>query len=54
LAEIMASARAGRLHETLLVSGQTGGGIKEIRAIADIMRRLVAETEAFARAPGAS
>ena len=51
-AELAESARAGRRHETLLPSGQTAGGIKEIIAISDIMRRLVAETEAaFARAP---
>jgi enoyl-[acyl-carrier protein] reductase II len=51
-AEITASARAGRRHDTFLPSGQTAGGIKEIMSVADIMRRLVVETEAaFARAP---
>jgi nitronate monooxygenase/enoyl-[acyl-carrier protein] reductase II len=45
-AEIVAGAQAGRRHETLLPGGQTAGGIKEIMAIPDIMRRLVAETEA--------
>ncbi len=37
---------AGRPHETLLTAGQTLGGIKEILPVAEIMRRLVAETEA--------
>jgi hypothetical protein len=38
--------QAGRQHETLLTAGQTVGGIKEILSVAEIMRRLVAETEA--------
>ena len=51
-AELTESARAGRRHDTILPSGQTAGGIKEIMAIPDIMRRLVTETEAaLARAP---
>ena len=54
-AELTASARGGRRHDTFLPSGQTAGGIKEIMAIPDIMRRLVAETEAaLARAPRSS
>src|SRR5262245_46381587 len=52
-AEIEARAQAGR--QTLFPSGQTAGGIKEIMAIPDIMRRLVAEAEAaFAGAPRSS
>jgi hypothetical protein len=51
-AELTASARGGRRHNTILPSGQTAGGIKEIRAVPDMMRRLVVETEAaFARPP---
>ena len=38
--------QAGRPHETLLTAGQTVGGIKEILPVAQIMRRLVTETEA--------
>jgi NAD(P)H-dependent flavin oxidoreductase YrpB (nitropropane dioxygenase family) len=40
-------------NETLLTAGQTaGGGIKEILPVADIMRQLIAETEAaLARKP---
>jgi NAD(P)H-dependent flavin oxidoreductase YrpB (nitropropane dioxygenase family) len=36
----------GRPHETLLTAGQTAGGVKEILPVTEIMRRLVAETEA--------
>jgi NAD(P)H-dependent flavin oxidoreductase YrpB (nitropropane dioxygenase family) len=36
----------GRPHETLLTAGQTAGGITEILPTAEIVRRLVAETEA--------
>ena len=39
-------APAGRPHETLLTAGQTAGGIKEILPVAEIMQRLIAETEA--------
>jgi NAD(P)H-dependent flavin oxidoreductase YrpB (nitropropane dioxygenase family) len=46
LAEIMATAQAGRRHETILPTGQTAGGIKTILPVSDILRRLVAETEA--------
>jgi NAD(P)H-dependent flavin oxidoreductase YrpB (nitropropane dioxygenase family) len=44
--EILATRRAGRPHETLLTAGQTAGGIKEILPLAEIMRRLITETEA--------
>jgi enoyl-[acyl-carrier protein] reductase II len=44
--EIQARARAGRRHEVLLTAGQTSGGIKEILPMAEIIRRLMAETEA--------
>ncbi len=51
-AEIAAGAQAGRRHETLLPTGQTAGGIKEILSVADIMFQLVAEAEAaLSRAP---
>ncbi len=43
-AEIAAMASAGRRHEALLTSGQTAGGITEILPVAEIMRRLMAET----------
>jgi NAD(P)H-dependent flavin oxidoreductase YrpB (nitropropane dioxygenase family) len=36
----------GRPQQTLLTAGQIAGGIKEILRAAEIMRRLVAETEA--------
>ena len=45
-AEIATRAQAGRRHETLLTAGQTAGGIKEILPVAQIMRVLIAETEA--------
>ena len=49
---IMSTHQAGRQHETLLTAGQTAGGIKEILTVAEIMRRLIAETEAaFSRTP---
>jgi nitronate monooxygenase/enoyl-[acyl-carrier protein] reductase II len=38
--------QAGRQQDTLLTAGQTAGGIKDIRGIAELMRQLVAETEA--------
>jgi NAD(P)H-dependent flavin oxidoreductase YrpB (nitropropane dioxygenase family) len=44
--EILATHQAERPHETLLAAGQTAGGIKEILPVAEIMQRLVAETEA--------
>jgi enoyl-[acyl-carrier protein] reductase II len=45
-AQIVSTTQAGRQHECLLTAGQTAGGIKEILPVAEIMRRLVAETEA--------
>jgi nitronate monooxygenase/enoyl-[acyl-carrier protein] reductase II len=52
LVEIVASAQAGRRRETLLPTGQSAGGIKEVLPVADIIHRLVAETEAaLSRAP---
>jgi nitronate monooxygenase/enoyl-[acyl-carrier protein] reductase II len=52
LVEIMASAQAGRRHETVLPTGQSAGGIKEVLPVADIIHRLVAEAEAaLSRAP---
>lgn len=44
--EIVSTARAGRADGTLLTAGQTAGGIKDIPPVAELMRRLVAETEA--------
>jgi enoyl-[acyl-carrier protein] reductase II len=50
---VVSTHQAGRQHATLLTAGQTAGGIREIPPVAEIMRRLVAETEAaLARAPG--
>ena len=46
LVEIAASAQAGRRHETVLPTGQTAGGIKEVLPVADIIHLLVAEAEA--------
>lgn len=43
--EIVSTTQAGRPDATLLTAGQTAGGIKDIPPVADIMRRLVAETE---------
>jgi enoyl-[acyl-carrier protein] reductase II len=45
-AEIAARTKAGRRYETLLTAGQTAGGIKKILSVAEIMRHLIAETEA--------
>jgi nitronate monooxygenase/enoyl-[acyl-carrier protein] reductase II len=45
-AQVIATHQAGRQHETLLTAGQTAGGIREILPVAEIMRRLMAETEA--------
>src|SRR5260370_28374524 len=40
------------MRETLVWAGQTAGGVREILPVAEIMRRLVDETEAaLARAP---
>jgi nitronate monooxygenase/enoyl-[acyl-carrier protein] reductase II len=49
---IVGTHRAGRQHATLLTAGQTAGGIQDILPVAELMRRLVAETEAaLSRAP---
>jgi enoyl-[acyl-carrier protein] reductase II len=49
---IVSTTQAGRQHECLLTAGQTVGGIDEILSVAEIMRRLVADTEAaLSRAP---
>src|SRR6266446_6759507 len=45
--------RAG-VASPLLTAGQTAGGIREVLPVAEIMRRLIAETEAArSRAPRA-
>jgi enoyl-[acyl-carrier protein] reductase II len=44
--EIVSTTQAGRPDATLLTAGQTAGGIKDIPTVAEVMRRLVAETEA--------
>jgi enoyl-[acyl-carrier protein] reductase II len=44
--QIMSTTQAGQPDATLLTAGQTAGGVKEILPVAEIMRRLVAETEA--------
>jgi enoyl-[acyl-carrier protein] reductase II len=44
--EIISTTQAGRPDATLLTAGQTAGGIKDIPPVAEIMRRLVGETEA--------
>ena len=43
--EIISTTQAGRPDATLLTAGQTAGGIKDIPTVAEIMRRLIAETE---------
>jgi NAD(P)H-dependent flavin oxidoreductase YrpB (nitropropane dioxygenase family) len=48
-AEIAERTKAGRRHETLRTAGQTAGGIMNILPVAEIMRRLIAETEAALR-----
>ena len=53
-AEMASMAQAGRRRESLLTAGQTAGGIREVLPVAEIMRRLIAETEAaLSRAPRA-
>jgi len=42
---IVSTTQAGQPDATLLTAGQTAGGIKEILSVAEIMRRLVADTE---------
>jgi enoyl-[acyl-carrier protein] reductase II len=50
--QIVSTTQAGRQHECLLTAGQTAGGIDEILSVGEIMRRLIAETEAaLSRAP---
>jgi len=44
--QVFITHQAGRQHNTLLTAGQTAGGIGEVLPVAEIMRRLVAETEA--------
>jgi len=44
--QIVSTTQAGQPHATLLTAGQTAGGIKDIPSVAELMRRLVAETEA--------
>jgi enoyl-[acyl-carrier protein] reductase II len=44
-AEMQARAGEGRRHEVLLTAGQTSGAIKTILPVAEILRRLMAETE---------
>jgi enoyl-[acyl-carrier protein] reductase II len=51
--QIVSTTQAGRQHECLLTAGQTVGGIHVILSVGEIMRRLMAETEAaLALAPG--
>jgi nitronate monooxygenase/enoyl-[acyl-carrier protein] reductase II len=45
IAEIAASAWAGRRHETVIPTGQSAGGINEVLSVAEIIHRLVAEAE---------
>jgi enoyl-[acyl-carrier protein] reductase II len=47
--EIITRNRSGRRIETLMPAGQTAGGIDEILPVAEILRRLIAETEAALR-----
>jgi hypothetical protein len=50
--QIVSTTQSGRQHERLLTAGQTAGGIKEVLPVGEIMRRLMAETEAaLSRAP---
>ena len=44
--QIVSTTQAGRQHECLLTAGQTAGGINEILPVAEIMHRLITETEA--------
>ena len=44
--EIQSRNRAGRRRETLVTAGQTVGGIRGTLSVAEIMRNLVAETNA--------
>jgi len=44
--QIVSTTQAGSQHECILWAGQTAGGINEILSVSEIMRRLMAETEA--------
>jgi enoyl-[acyl-carrier protein] reductase II len=44
--QLISTHQAGRQHDTLLTAGQTAGGIREVLPVAEIMRWLMAETEA--------
>jgi len=50
--QIVSTTQAGRQHECVLWAGQTAGGIDEILPVGEIMRRLMAETEAALRRLG--
>jgi NAD(P)H-dependent flavin oxidoreductase YrpB (nitropropane dioxygenase family) len=45
MGEMGAARQSGRSHEFLAVAGQTAGAIREVRPAAEIVRRLVEETE---------
>jgi NAD(P)H-dependent flavin oxidoreductase YrpB (nitropropane dioxygenase family) len=47
--KIVSTIQARRPDVTLLTAGQTAGGIKDIPPVSEIMRRLLAETEAALR-----
>jgi NAD(P)H-dependent flavin oxidoreductase YrpB (nitropropane dioxygenase family) len=48
-----ASTREGRRNETIAGAGQTAGGIRDVRPVAEIIASLVQEAEAALRpAPG--
>jgi enoyl-[acyl-carrier protein] reductase II len=47
--QMVSTTQAGRPDATLLTAGQTAGGIKDIPPVAEVMRRLVVETEAALR-----
>jgi NAD(P)H-dependent flavin oxidoreductase YrpB (nitropropane dioxygenase family) len=50
--EVFITHQRGRQHDTLLTAGQTAGGINDVLPVAEVMRRLIAETEsALARSP---
>lgn len=50
--QIVASRKAGREADTLPTAGQSAGGIRDVLAVAEILRRLMAETQAaLSRAP---
>jgi enoyl-[acyl-carrier protein] reductase II len=44
--QIVSSREQGRESDTLLTAGQSAGGIKDILPVAEIIRRLIVETEA--------